>query len=77
MWADSTAQRVVVKRAANRFQAYQLIADDQRHYSVGYLCTRDDIRRYLAGQAVELRSEFGEDVEAEPLTFTHPALATF
>lgn len=77
MWASDDNHRVVVKRAPNRFQGYQWIEDDSRHYSVGYLCTRDDIRLFLGGRAVTMISEFGEDTNAEPLTFDHPTLVTF
>ena len=75
MWASDDAQRVIVQRAPNRFQAYQLL--EGKFHSVGYAASRDDVRRYLKGQAIDMFAWRYDAYADDPPVFTHPALASF
>lgn len=73
-WLDDhpNTNRIIVQRAPNRFQAYELLEGE--FLSVGWLYARDDIRLFLKGHGVTVCTEL--DV-ADPPTFQHPALITF
>lgn len=69
-WLDdpNTPTRMIVQRATNRFQVYQLLEGD--FLSIGYAQTHNDCRAFLDGREIEVVSEFGEDTDAEPLKYS-------
>jgi hypothetical protein len=77
LWLDdpNLPQRIVIQRAANRFQCFQ--KDGAEFYSVGYALSRADIRRFLEGQEAQMMSEWGEDVRKERLVYSFAELARF
>lgn len=76
-WMDdpNTPQRFVVRRAENRFQAYQIL--ESEFYSMGYFTNRSDIRPYLQGYGAALLSDFGENTNTEPLHYKALPLADY
>jgi hypothetical protein len=63
----NTPTRMIVRRATNRFQVYQLL--EGQFLSVGYALCLDDRLAFLRGYDIEVVAEFGEDTDAEPLTY--------
>lgn len=77
LWLDdaNTPQRLVIQRAANRFQCFQ--RDGTDFYSVGYALSRKDIRSFLRGWEANMMSEWGEDTTKERLVYPFAELAAW